>query len=355
MIAMKNTFIICWLGLAAVLFAGCATAPKNTFSFPEASQAQGVVVTNMLSTDLLQPPSDLFVLGPGDQMEIEVLGDAGSHTTVEVGLDGKVYFSLLPGIDVWGLTIAQARARLEEELGKYITQSKMAISLKRVGSKYVWLLGRVSKPGIYPLSGSITLLEGLAMAGGTAKSTSSITTQDLADLRHSFVLREGRMLPVNFVRLLQEGDMSQNIYLKPDDFVFIPSSLSQEVYVLGAVASPRTVPYSDMMSVVSAIAGANGPIGNAYLSHVAIVRGSLSQPQIMEVNYYEVLHGRAQNVALEPGDIIYVPLSPYRFITDYVNLIVDTFARTWSANEGVRAVSGSAASVGINVPIGITR
>ncbi|MDB6066706.1 MAG: polysaccharide export protein Wza [Pedosphaera sp.] len=339
----------------AILFAGCTTAPRNTFSFPEGNQARGVVVTNTLSAELLQPPSDLFVLGPGDQMEIEILGNAGSHSTVEVGLDGKVYFSLLPGIDVWGLTLAQARTRLEEELSKYITQSKMAISLKRVGSKYVWLLGRVSKPGIYPLSGSITLLEGLAMAGGTAKSTSSITTQDLADLRHSFVMRDGRMLPVNFVRLMQEGDMSQNIYLKPDDFVFIPSSLSQEVYVLGAVASPRTVPYSDMMSVVSAVAGANGPLGDAYLSHVAIVRGSLSQPQIMEVDYYAVLHGRAPNVALEPGDIVYVPLSPYRFITDYANLIVDTFVRTWSANEGVRAVSGSAASVGINVPIGIAR
>src|SRR5258708_26127133 len=100
-------------------------------------------------------------------MDIEVLGNAGSHATVEVGLDGKIYYSLLPGIDVSGLTLAQSRARLEEELSKYVNQSRVAVSLKRVGSKYVWLLGRMSKPGIYPLSGSITLLEGLAMAVGT--------------------------------------------------------------------------------------------------------------------------------------------------------------------------------------------
>ena len=146
--------------------------------------------------------------------------------------------------------------------------------------------------------------------------------------------------------------MSQNIYLRPDDFVFIPSSLSQEVYVLGAVADPRTVPFSYPMTVISAIAGANGPAAEAYLSHVAIVRGSLSQPELIEVDYPAILKGKSPNVALEPGDIVYVPLSPYRYLTEYADLIVTTFARTWTANMGVRAVLGNNVSVGVSVPIG---
>jgi protein involved in polysaccharide export with SLBB domain len=195
------------------------------------------------------------------------------------------------------------------------------------------------------------LLEALTMAGGTANAPSALSTVNLADLRHSFVMRRGQMLPVNFVTLLQEGDMSQNIYLQPDDFVFIPSSLSQEVYVLGSVNSPRTVPFSDPMTLISAIAGAGGPAFNAYLSHVAIVRGSLSQPELIEIDYNAVLRGKAPNVTLEPGDIVYVPLSPYRFLTDYANLIVNTFVRTWAANMGTRAVQGGT-PVGVAVPVG---
>src|SRR6266404_3481546 len=97
---MKKTGIFCWLGLTAILFAGCKSAPKNSFIYPDANQSRGVVITNTLNPELLQPPGDLFVLGPGDVMDIEILGNAGSHATAEVGLDGKIYYSLLPGIDV---------------------------------------------------------------------------------------------------------------------------------------------------------------------------------------------------------------------------------------------------------------
>lgn len=337
------------LGLTAALLSGCATnARYENPNWPVAT-----VVTNKLDPDLLRPPAESFVLGPGDQVMIELLGKDKEPTPVTVGMDGKIYFSILPGLDVWGLSLPQARTRLEEELSKYISQPQIAISLKAVGSKYVWILGRLNKPGVYPIAGPVTLLEAISAAGGTAKSSSTVTTTELADLRHSFVVRHGRVLPVNFVRLLQDGDMSQNIYLEPDDFIYVPSALSQEVYVLGAVLFPRTVPYSDQMTVVSAISGANGTAPEAYLTHVAIVRGALSQPQILEVNYSAILGGRQPNIQLEPGDIVYVPLSPYRFIGEYADLIVTTFARSWTANIGSRTVLGNAANVGINVPLGV--
>ena len=83
--------------------------------------------------------------------------------------------------------------------------------------------------------------------------------------------------------------------MQPDDFVYVPSASSQQVYVLGAVKFPRAVPYTDGMTLVSAMASASGattvdwfvpgsetygPQPDAYLSHVAIVRGSLSNPQM---------------------------------------------------------------------------
>jgi protein involved in polysaccharide export with SLBB domain len=228
------------------------------------------------------------------------------------------------------------------------------------------MLGRLTRPGIYPLTGPTTLLESLAQAGGPARSASQITTEELSDLRHSFVIREGQFLPVNFDRLLRHGDMSQNIYLRPGDFVYVPFALANEVYVMGAVRSPRAIPYVDHMTLVSAMSGASGAVTydildtiagdegvltrDAYLSHVAIVRGSLTEPQVTIVDYGAIIKGKALDVPLEPGDIIYVPNSPYTTLKRYVNLIVNTFSSTVAANEGVRAAGGDT-GVGVSVPV----
>ena len=71
----------------------------------------------------------------------------------------------------------------------------------------------------------------------------------------------------------------------------------------------------------------------------------------MVVNYKAILSGNGVDVPLEPGDIIYVPLTPYRFLSDYANLIVNSFVTAWSADMGVRFVEGTKANVGIAVPV----
>jgi protein involved in polysaccharide export with SLBB domain len=268
---------------------------------------------------------------------------------------------------VWGLTLPETKALLEKELSKFQSMPQVSLALRAVGSKQVWLLGRLGKPGVYPLTGPTTLLESLAQAGGPAKSASQITTEELSDLRHSFVIREGQFLPVNFDRLLRHGDMSHNIYLRPGDFVYVPFALTHEVYVMGAVKFPRAIPFVDQMTLVSAMAGASGTVTydildtvnnsdngvltvDAYLSHVAIVRGSLTEPQVMIVDYGAIIQGKAIDVKLEPGDIVYVPNSPYTTLKRYVNLILNTFSATVAANEGVRAAGGGT-EVGVSVPV----
>src|SRR5207248_928474 len=98
----------------------------------------------------------------------------------------------------------------------------------------------------------------LAAGGGGAALNPSGSPEDAADLRRSFVIRSGQFLPVDFYRLLKEGDMSQNIYLQPDDFVYLPSAAAREVYVLGGVTQPRAIPVSDRLTLAGAIAGAGG-------------------------------------------------------------------------------------------------
>ena len=85
---------------------------------------------------------------------------------------------------------------------------------------------------------------------------------------------------------------------------------------------------------------------------MAVVRGSLSEPKMAIVDYQDIVRGKAHDVRLEPGDIVYVPQSPYRTLTRYADLILNTFVRTIGINEGARAISRQVSPVGVNVPIG---
>nr|HVK58071.1 polysaccharide biosynthesis/export family protein [Candidatus Kapabacteria bacterium] len=346
------------LAVAAALLTGCYISKRGERFDARADNRNVTVLTNLArvdSTNVIrsewrQAPTNFFTLGPGDKMEIEILGDPASRALATVGPDGRLYYYLLPGVDVWGLTLDQAKERIEFGLRDFLTDPKVAIQLRSIDSTRVWIMGRVANAGIYPMSAPMTLLEAVSMAGGTLSSSESGTTEDLADLRNSFVVRNGQRLPVSFDRLLREGDMSQNIYMQPDDFLFFPSALARDIYVLGAVRVPKAVPRQHN-TLIGAIADAGGPIKDAYLSQVAIVRGSLDEPKIAIINYNEILTGKAPNVELEPRDIVYVPFSPYRFLTKYLDLILLTFVQAVAINEGARAAEPTAAPAGVTIGV----
>jgi protein involved in polysaccharide export with SLBB domain len=368
---MKRTCFLMALALA-VAAAGCRYPTLEPPRFeskgavftssnePTNSVPSQVDLTNGFDHAWLRPATNLYTLGPGDKLEIELLSDPASKTTTVVAPDGKVYFNLLPGLDVWGLTLGEAKARMEHELARYVRdQPQVSLLLKDVESRHVWILGNVQAPGIYPLAAPMTLLEAISLAGGTLSLSSFRQAEafgasdELADLQRSFVLREGKMLPVDFQRLIHRGDLSQNIYLQPDDFIYLPAAAAREVYVLGAVTQPHAVPFKQGMTVASAIASAYGTITGAYLQHVAVVRGSLSHPQIAIVDYKYVIRGLAADVPLQSHDIVYVPFSPYRYITKYAQLVVDTFVSSAAINGG-SSVAGQqqTGGAGIFIPVG---
>lgn len=373
---MKNIFLAALLGL---IVTGCQhpgprfeprekpQVKKSIYDPPEVLSPtkfslQSVPSTNRVSQELLKPSQEFFTLGPGDRVEVELLDDLGSRTTTTVGPDGKLYFNLLPGVDVWGLTLTQAKEVLEKEFAKFVKQTpQISLTLRDVFSKRVWLLGRFTSPGIYSLTNTTTLLDAILQAGGPANFSGekdlsvANNTDELADLERSFVIRKGKMIPVNFNRLLKHGDLSQNIYLEADDFIYMPAATSRNVYVMGAVSQPRAIAYSEDLTLAGAIAHAGGRIQYSYLSHVAIVRGSLSDPKIAIVDAKDILTGHATDIPLQPRDIIYVPLKPYRILSRYLDLIMTTFVSSVAINEGARAVlKNPPPTSGVLIPFGST-
>lgn len=321
---------------------------------------QTVALTNRIDPRLLKSPTAPFTLGPGDRISIEMIDETNTVTEVTVGPDGKIYYNLLPGIDVWGKTLDQTKDALQKGLERYVRQPpQIAISLRAVESRRFWVLGRVQTPGVYTMTNAVTVLDALAMAGGSAALQTSQdigqlgANDDLVDLRRSFIVRKGQLLPVDFQALVEKGDLSQNIYLEPDDFLYFPPSVAREVYVIGAVGQPSAIPYNEGMTMVSAIAYCLGTAREAHMSHVAIVRGSLTEPKVAIVNYKDVINGTVPDVLLEPHDIVYVPYEPYRYLVRYANLILNTFVSSVAINEGVTSVNPNVPTVtGVFIPAG---
>lgn len=352
--------------LGLLLLAGCIRPgprfnPYVPRTYQETTFSQVAFTNHKASAELLKPSPAPFTLGPGDKLEMEILGDPTSKTQTTVGADGKVYFHLLPGLDVWGLTLAETKALLEKELNRFIKeQPTVSVTLRGVESRKVWLLGRFTTPGVYTMPAPMTVLEAFAIAGGTMSmagqrdSGAALTGEEVADLRRAFVIRKGERLSVDLHRLLNEGDLSQNIYLEPDDFIYVPTATAREITVLGAVAQPRTVPYVEGMGLIHAIAHANGPAPEAYQHHVAVVRGSLSDPRVGIIDYKDIATGRMPDVKLEPGDIVYMPYGPYRYLVRYADLILRTFVNTVAINEGTQAVDAQETSVVIPIGGGAT-
>lgn len=367
-LARLKGVVTCTVGSALLLLAltGCRSSKPVYSDFqvpgvtPAANTNAFVTLPNRLDPKWLQPPTNSFTLGPGDRLEIELIGETNSNTITMVCPDGKVYFNVLQGVDVWGRTLGEAKNLLEQELANHVRNGpRVSVGLRAVQSQRVWLLGRVQAPGVYPLNGPTTLLEALAGAGGTLSFVGqrdiplSTVTEDLADLKRSFIIRDGQMLPVDFDRLLNKGDLSQNIYLQTGDYIFVPPATAKDVFVLGAVGQPRSVAYSDQLTLVGAIAGAYGTVKDSYLSQVAIVRGSLAQPQITVVDYNDIVRGRARDIALEPRDIVYVPYSPYRYLIKYAETILNTFASSVAINAGSSLIRTTPSSGGgIFIPVG---
>jgi protein involved in polysaccharide export with SLBB domain len=346
---------------AVALFASsCSFFHKDTFD--PAAQAKATANPDFESTKppepinpaWMQPPVQDTVLGAGDRLEIEILGEADSKDKVLVSPDGKIYYNLLPGIDVQGRTVESVRKEMEQKLTQFYRHPQLSVTMADISSQRVWVLGRVNSPGNYPLNRPMRVLDAIAQGGGLFTSRMNGTNEELADLEHSFLIRKGKMLPIDFKRLLQDGDMRYNIYLQPGDYIYLPSSLSNEIYVLGGVAGPRPVPYTSDLNIVSAIGHASGLTSDAEPSHVTIVRGSLQEPKIATVNLDHILRGKSKNLRLQPGDIVYVPTTGMFNAGNYLNLVLTSFARSVGATAGTSAVSNVGVTPTVSVGIGDT-
>ncbi|WOO42028.1 polysaccharide biosynthesis/export family protein [Rubellicoccus peritrichatus] len=301
--------------------------------------------------EMLHPPTYAYRLGPEDLLDIEISEIPDTLARTFVMPDGMVYYDLAGGVKAEGLTTSELSDRLAEALRRDYADPVVNVTLIEVKSRRFWILGRVYKPGLYPLRQPTTILEAVSSAGGLFSARFSGSTEELADLGNSVIIRDNIILPVDFKALIRDGDTSQNIYLEPNDFIYLPSAQSSTVLLLGAVVQPTAVNFRDSVSLVEAIAYGQGPRKDAFLSKVVIVRGSKKEPEVAVVNLLEIMKGEATDIALQPGDIVWVPQNPWQKLGQYVELILRDATYAVAINEGANFVGEGGGAV-VTIPAG---
>lgn len=320
-----------------------------------------------------------YRISSGDVLEIATYGDSESIVEqVKVAPDGKVYFSFFKGIQAEGKTLEQLKEEVKEKMSTVFLAPSVTISpIESIGESFT-VLGRVKSPGRYPLQSSTSLRQAIGVAGGLlsdrdggfdnsrrniqgrttrsggrgfyglSRSYGSQTTftggglgtsfPSAANLKNSFIVRDGRKLDVDFEKLIFTADASSDITLQAGDYIYIADDYKKDVFVLGAVNGPQALPYEDGLTLMGAMTGVGGwRMGGPYgadMRKVLILRGDLECPDVICVDLCMILGGCGRDVLLQPGDIVYVYNKHFRFGRELVRLAISSFVLSFSSNYG---------------------
>jgi protein involved in polysaccharide export with SLBB domain len=281
-----------------------------------------------------------LTLGPGDVLTLNLYGAPElTRAEVAIGPDGRISYLEAQDVPASGLTIDELRAKLDEALGQFRRAPHTIVTPVSFRSKKYYMLGRVTTKGVYVLDRPMTVLEALARAHGLETALVDRYLVSLTDFDRSFLARGGKRIPLDFVKLFQQGDLSQNKAIEPGDYIYFAPGDLNEVYAVGEVRSPGPVTWTPDLNIIAAITGRGGFTERAWRARVLVVRGSISAPQAIPVDTHAILDGKELNFKLQPRDIIYVNSRPFIKVEEAADLAITAFIQSAiSSAVGVHVV-----------------
>lgn len=233
-------------------------------------------------------------------------------------VEGKVNLPDIDPVVVEGLSLLQAQEKIKYEIQQQYVDAEIFITYRDRLSRKVELSGNVIL-SVIAVDGKIRLYEVLAKA----KMASN------ANLFMSYVLRDGKPLPIDLYKLIHEGDMDQNIVMRGGDKIFIANPNDAVVMVMGEVNRPSAieVPYG-FITLPEAIVRAGGIPFTGNRCSIQIIRGDLECPKIYVISWDHIVNLPNRSMLLMPGDTVYVSEKPItqwnRFISQLTPSLVGT-------------------------------
>jgi polysaccharide export outer membrane protein len=207
-------FLICVLSCGLLQAqSGSGTSKADAQTAPATAAAQLAVPAAGIGTD-----DASYVIGVDDVLSINVWKEAEISRVVPVRSDGKISLALVGEVTAGGKTPKELKAEITEKLKSFISEPEVTVIVQEMRSKKFNILGMVNRAGSYPLTSSMTVLDGLALSGGF---------RDFAKKKAIYVLRkkadgtEERLL-FNYNDVIKGKNGEQNVKLIPGDTVVVP-------------------------------------------------------------------------------------------------------------------------------------
>ncbi|MDP1607841.1 MAG: hypothetical protein Q8L98_00845 [Chlamydiales bacterium] len=228
---------------------------------------------------------------------------------------GAVSLPDLPPICVEGLTLEAARQAIQACYQTQIQDMEVFVAYKDRMVGKVELAGMVQISSV-AVDGKIRLFDVLSKAKVPPE----------ANLFKSYLAREGRLVAVDFYKLLKEGDMTQNVVMRGGDKVYIAEPSAASLMVMGEVGRERVIhlPHG-FMSLRHALAEAGGILFTGDRSYIQVIRGNICQPKIYTLSWEHVIHLPNDSLLLMPGDIVYVASKPITEWNRFISQLLPSF------------------------------
>lgn len=227
------------------------------------------------------PPGDIatasdYLLGPGDNLVMRLLGRSENEYNLTIDREGKVYVPRVGEIVAWGVTVEAFKRLAERKLSSVYTDFQLTVSLGKIRSIRIYLTGEVRRPGAYTVSSLTSLFNALYLAGGPTPNGS------MRDIR---LMRSGKPIAsVDLYRFLLEGDNTSDVRLETGDAIFVPVC-GPRVAIRGEIGRPAIYEIRSGQAASELLALAGNATAEAHLDRVMLERiAGRDQWQVIDLN-----------------------------------------------------------------------
>ena len=226
----------------------------------------------------LATPQD-YRLGPGDVVNVDVWGASQENVSETISPDGTITIEDIGVIELGGLSVRQAKAKLKRVLGPRYQGSNIELTLGQTRTITVSIMGEVKVPGTYTMSAFATVYNALYMAGGP---------NEIGTLRNVKVYRKGRLVTsVDVYDFLLNGRLSGDIRLQDNDVITV-SPYEALVNITGKVKRPMFYEMKKTESAATLLRYAGGFTGDAYTKAIRINRKAGNQYSVFSVGEFDL-------------------------------------------------------------------
>ena len=220
-----------------------------------------------------------YVVGPGDEVKVDIYGASQKSSTYTVSPDGDIVVEDYGPINISGLTVRQANARIRSTLGSRYSSSSIKMTLGQTRTITVNVMGEVQNPGTYSLSAFATVFHALYMAGGVS---------GIGTLRNIKVFRNGKEISVvDVYDYILNGKLSGNVRLQDND-VIVVGPYECIVDIAGKVKRPMYYEMKKNESVQTLLKYAGYFAGDAYTKSVRVIRKNGSRYGVFNVQEFDM-------------------------------------------------------------------